>query len=121
MIQNEKGGYTLGPYDLLGIMRDTSTGRFHAAVWLENPLPGDYEALSFVRLKNKFHHTAGSETYEGAVEHVAELRKKFDIADSNVWTARPQVVDRDFARDGYAEVVMVPKEDFQTTGVTRVG
>lgn len=108
MFPNDDGTFTLGKYDVWGIMQDTSTGRFHACLWLEAPLPGPYEERSFVRLKSKFHHTVGAETFEVALEHVTELRGKFKIDDDNVWTHPSQVVQRDFKTEGYAEVVIVP-------------
>lgn len=102
-------GYITGPYDVLGIMQDVSTGRFHACLWLEAPLPSQHgESDSIVRLKSKFHHTAGAETFEGALAHVAELRQKIEIEDSNVWTDPSQVVGKDFTNHGYADICIVP-------------
>lgn len=109
MIANGDGTFTLGKYDVWGILQDTSTGRFHACLWLESPLPGPYEEpTTFVRLKSKMHHTVGAATFEEAVEHVKELLKKFKLDDDNVWVHRSQVVERDFSNEGYADVCTLP-------------
>jgi hypothetical protein len=101
-------GHLAGPFDVIGIMKDVSTGRFHACIWEEYPMPGSQPPDTFVRLKSKMHHTVGAETFEGAVEHVEGMRTKIVIDDANVWIAPQQVVDRDFAVEGFASVTVVP-------------
>ena len=108
MLLRTDTGFIAGPFDVIGIMKDTSTHRFHACVWEEKPMPGGQPPDTSVRLKSKMHHYAGADTFEGAVAHVAELRLKIEIDDANVWTALEQLVVRDFNAEGYAEVVIVP-------------
>lgn len=108
MFRNADGSYDMGRFDVLGILKDSSTGRFHACVWLEHPFPGASEPNpDLIRMKSKLHHTAGADTFEGAVQHVNELRSKFKVSDTNVWIRPEQMVERNFAQDGFADIVMV--------------
>jgi hypothetical protein len=108
MLRNEDGTYDMGRFDVLGILKDTSTGRFHACLWLEHPLPGVPEPdPELVRLKSKMHHTVGADTFEGAVEHVKELHLKVKVSETNLWIKPEQVAERDFNQQGYADVLVV--------------
>jgi len=109
MLIKDGDKYHAGNFDVIGIMKDTSTGRFHACVWEEHFMPGPEQPETFVRLKSKMHHTAGADTYEGGLEHVRQLREQVVIAEENVWIKPEQVVERDFDVQGYAEVVVVPR------------
>lgn len=109
MIQNKDGTLTMSPYDLIGILKDTSTGRFHACLWLDSPpSSASLEDIS-VRLKSKFHHTIGAETLEEAQEHVAMMHQRFPVRDHNVWKDETRVVSRDFKEEGFASILWLPK------------
>jgi hypothetical protein len=108
LLANGDGTYTAGPLDVIGILKDASTGRFHACIWLEHPLPGGGPPSNIVRLKSKMHHTEGAATWEVALKHVQELCRKIVIDDDNVWIKPEQVVERDFSIAGYADVMIVP-------------
>jgi hypothetical protein len=102
-------GWIAGLWDLLAIVRDTSTGRFHVYAFYEAPPPGPYNPdLEFVRLKSKMHHTTGATTFEEALGHLAETRKKIQIADDNVWSRIDQVLERDCS-ESFADVIVVPR------------
>ena len=102
-------GVVAGPFDLIGIVKNTKTGRFHAYVWEESPLPGGDNADSdVVRLKSRMHHTEGAETFERALEHVADLRKKIQIKDANVRTAEV-MKEKDFSEEGFADVMLLSR------------
>ncbi len=86
IIQNDDGTCTMGPADIICIFRLPS-GRYHVAILEEHPMPGPVqpiESLDFIRLKSKMHHTTGAETLEGAQAHLAELRKRLRMEDTNV-------------------------------------
>jgi hypothetical protein len=89
-------------------MKDTSTGRFHATYWEEKPLPGGAPE-TIVRLKSKMHHTTGAETFEGALEHIREMREQIQIQDANVWTTLDKVVERNFTSESFATVTVVSR------------
>lgn len=99
------------PFDLLGVVKDTSTGRYHMTLWLEHPLPSqgwaNENSTGPIRLKSKLHHTAGAETFEGALEHLRELRKKLAIDDVCVWDSPDLCFARNFVEDGFASVLMM--------------
>lgn len=88
MIQNENGTFTGGPLDVLCILNDVTTGRYHAAFFEEKPFPGPVESVKntdLVRLKSKMHHTEGSDTIEGALEHLVDLSEKLIVPSDNIW------------------------------------
>lgn len=107
MIPKDDGTYITGPFDVIGILHDTAKERFHACLWVDHPLPGG-SPPGVVRLKSKLHHTEGSESFEGAVQHAHEMREKIEVADRNVWLERERVVARNFDKDGFADVMVVP-------------
>jgi len=106
--QNEGGGFTAGSCDVIGIVKDTSTGRFHATYWEEKPLPGGGPE-TVARLKSKMHHTTGAETFDEALAHVREMREKIRIDDARVWTAPEKVVERNFETETLASVIVVSR------------
>jgi hypothetical protein len=72
-----------GPLDAILILRHAATGRYHVAFFEEQPPPGPRQAVDdvqVVRLKSRMHHTAGSDTLEGAGVHVDELNWRRDPA-----------------------------------------
>lgn len=86
LIQNSDGTMTAGPKDIICILNDQSSGKYHAAFFEEAPLPGNPTDIGFVRLKSKMHHTQGSDTLEGAKEHVKGMLEKIIVDDANVWS-----------------------------------
>lgn len=88
LLQNENNTFETGCLDVICILHDETTDKYHAAFFQEAPMPGGYEVnenLSFVRLKSSMHHTGGSDTLEGALEHVNQLKNKIHVPDKNVW------------------------------------
>lgn len=97
-----------GSFDIIGILKDTSTGRFHACHWQEFPLPGN-EETSFRRLKSVRHHTLGAATFEEALSHLAQLRAEILVVDESVWLREDQVIERHFPSQDPAGVLFVPR------------
>jgi hypothetical protein len=97
-----------GPFDIIGILKDTSTGRFHACHWQDRPLPGNPD-LSFRRLKSLRHHATGAATFEEALADVAKLRAVISIDDANVWLREDQVIERHFPSQDPASVLVVAR------------
>ncbi len=88
LIDNGNGTHTAGSADVLCILKDVTTERFHAAFFEESPMPGPVKPimeLDFIRLKSKMHHTGGADTLDGALEHLKELSEKVKVPDTNVW------------------------------------
>lgn len=82
------GQYACGSFDVLAVLHDQRTGRFHAAVLVEDPPPGEpkpLEQVEVVRLRTRMHHTAGADTLEGACEHLREIHKQIHVLDTNIW------------------------------------
>lgn len=87
LLDNGDGTYMAGPLDVICILQDEDTGRFHAAFFEEHPLPGPVESVeetSTVRLFSRMHHTGGADTLEGAKAHFQQLRNTIQIEDANV-------------------------------------
>jgi len=92
MVRNENGTVTMGPLDAMFILQHAETRRFHVCLMEECSMPGpvpDVADTKVVRLKSKMHHTTGSDSFEGALEQLKELRHKVEIHDSNVLLDRP--------------------------------
>lgn len=109
MITRKGNLHIAGPYDVLGLLQDASTGRYHTCIWEERPLPGHPE-LEVVHLKSLGHHEKGFTTREEALAHVAEIRKtQFEIADRNVWTSPEQLRIVDGTPESFRSVLTVPR------------
>ncbi len=64
------------------IQQLTQTGRYHATVLVESPMPGSIETLdkqTFLRWKSKMHHTTGAETLKKAQEEARETAAKLEL------------------------------------------
>lgn len=86
--KEEKGKFIGGPLDVLCILHDITTGRYHAAFFEESPFPGpvkDVRKTDIVRLKSKMHHTTGSDSLEGALMHLKELSENIEVPEKNIW------------------------------------
>ncbi len=101
-------GMIAGPHDALSIVRDTSTGRFHVFVWEEHPFPFSDQPRAVTRLQSKLHHTAGAETFEGALEHLVDIRKKIVIRDENVYSTIDKMLEWDFTKQGFTGTMLIP-------------
>lgn len=88
MIPRGDGTYDGGFHDVIMILHDAKTGRFHAAFFEEHPWCPD--SGGSVRLKSKMHHTEGSPTLEGAQEHAKKLAESIHLPPENIWTDKPQ-------------------------------
>lgn len=111
LVDNGDGTYMAGPADVLLVMQDVSTGRFHASFWEESPMPGPVEPVEeapLIRLKSRMHHTGGADTYEEALTHLKDLAEQIRVPDSNYWPEAGKAVAYDFAQDGYAHVLCLP-------------
>lgn len=88
LLSNNDGTYTAGPLDVLCILHDTTTGRYHAAFFEEAPFPGPrpevFEGRA-VRLKSKMHHTTGAASLAGAQAHLDDMAKMIAVPPENLW------------------------------------
>ena len=91
MLSNPDGTFMGGPLDVLCILHDVNTGRYHPAFFEEAPFPGpvaDVRATTIVRLKSKMHHTGGFATLAEAVDNLDnDLSVKLKVPPTNVWRA----------------------------------
>ncbi len=89
LLQREDKTFTGGILDVICILHNEKTNRYHAAFFEESPLPGKanipIDQLPFIRLKSKMHHTEGADTLEEAKKHVEEMRKQIYLVDKNIW------------------------------------
>ena len=80
--------FQAGPADIICILQNTETGRFHPAFFEEHPPPGPIrpiKEMEALRLKSKMHHTIGFESLAEAQENVVEdLRTRILLPDANV-------------------------------------
>lgn len=87
MMDNGNGTFTAGGLDVLCILHDVNTNRYHAAFFEEKPLPGKIKSIEetdIVRLQSKMHHTSGSATLDGALEHLKELSERIIVPEENI-------------------------------------
>jgi hypothetical protein len=96
------------PYDLLGIVKNTATGRYHVTLWLEHPLPSvgwaDEKCTGPIRLKSTMHHEAGFVTLEEAVGEIKRLRQNLIIDDVCVLDTPDSAFSKNF-EEGHASVI----------------
>lgn len=88
LIANGDGTYTAGPLDVMFVLHDVAHGTYHAAFFEEAPMPGpiaDATEVEVVRLRSKFHHTAGAPDLAGAQVHLDEMLTKITVPESNFW------------------------------------
>ena len=88
MVVRKDGTIDVGPLDVVCILHDVNTGRYHSAFFEEYPLPGPvkpFNEVEIVRLKSKMHHETGSENLEGAFVHLHDLADKLNVYADNVW------------------------------------
>lgn len=77
-----------GPLDIICILYNVATKRYHVAFLEEKPLPGkvlSVDETPLVRLKSRMHHTEGTETLEEALEEINGLTDKIKINTQNIW------------------------------------
>lgn len=87
LIQNGDDTFTGGPLDVLCLLHDVNTGRFHACFLEERPFPGPVvpvEQLGTVRLVSKMHHTGGAASYEEGLVHLGELSSRICVLPENI-------------------------------------
>lgn len=87
MLDNGDRTITAGPLDVICILQDEDTERYHVAFFEEYMFPGEIapvEEVTCVRLKSKMHHTPGVATIEEAQVELAKLREGITIDDANV-------------------------------------
>lgn len=88
MIGNGDGTFTGGPLDVLLVLHDTKTGRFHPAFLEEKPMPGPVPEVAdthVVRLTSRMHHTEGFPTLEEGLKGLKELAEKIHLPPENTW------------------------------------
>jgi len=88
MIQNGDGTFTGGPLDVLCVLHDVTTGKYHPAFFEEAPMPGsvaDVQDVKIVRLKSKMHHTGGFINLEEAHKSLDELCAQIRVTPENIW------------------------------------
>lgn len=83
------GTFMAGPFDVLCILHNRETGRFHPAFFEDHPFPGprpeNPDDIKVIRLMSKMHHTEGATTFEGALVQLAQLVKQIDVLPTNIW------------------------------------
>lgn len=83
-----KPRFTAGPLDVLCVLHDTMTDRYHLAFFEEAPTPGPvppFDEMELVRLKSKMHHTQGAESMAEALLHMDEmLANDIELPESNI-------------------------------------
>ena len=85
MMDNGDGSFIAGGLDVLCILHNVNTNRYHAAFFEEKPYKiQPIEETDIVRLQCKMHHTSGSETLEGALEELEKLSEKIIISKENI-------------------------------------
>ena len=87
MKDNGNGTFTAGGLDVLCILHDVNTDRYHAAFFEEKPLPGKIKSIEetdIVRLQSKMHHASGSDTLDVALKHLKELSEKIIVPEENI-------------------------------------
>lgn len=88
LLANGDGTYTGGAFDVLCILHNVETDTYHAAIFLERPMPGpvlSVENTKIVRLMSKGHHTEGAPTLEEAQKHLDEFAEKIKVPEENIW------------------------------------
>jgi hypothetical protein len=88
LIEKDNGTYTGGPLDVLCILHDVTTDKFHPAFFEEKPFPGPILGVTeadIVRLKSKMHHTEGFSTLPEALVGLDEFALKIEVPASNLW------------------------------------
>ena len=88
LISNRNGTFNAGELDVLCILHDENTGKYHAAFFEEHPMTGEIkpiEETNPVRLLSKMHHTEGSTTLEGAIKHLNDLATMIHVPEENIW------------------------------------
>lgn len=88
LIQKQDESYQCGPLDVVCILHDVTTDRYHAAFFEEKPFPGPVEPVEktdVVRLKSKMHNTTGADTLGGALTHLMDLAKRLSVPEGNIW------------------------------------
>lgn len=97
LMPNGDGTFMAGPFDVLCILHNRETLRFHPAFFEEHPFPGPRPEITetkIVRLFSKMHHTEGSPTLEGALIQMGELAQKISVPPTNIWL-KPKPWDGD--------------------------
>lgn len=87
LTKTAEGKFTADPRDVMMILFHLGTKRFHLAFFEWKPLPGEMSRetpLEIVRLRSTMHHTEGSDSFEGALRHLADIREKIILPDANV-------------------------------------
>jgi hypothetical protein len=88
LIERRDNTFDTGVKDVICILKNINTGRYHAAFFEESPMPSQgntpLNELEFIRLKSKMHHTVGADTIDEALKHVVEMRTKIHVRDENV-------------------------------------
>jgi hypothetical protein len=102
MAENGDTRFTMGPFDIIVVLRNMMTGRFLAAVFEEKPPPDgmpDPGRPQTVRLSSRVQDDAGSATFDGALRELDVLATAFRVEPRNVvrdrfypWIGRPNVV-----------------------------
>lgn len=87
LILKGDGTYDGGPLDVILILGNVHTKKFHVALFEESPFPGpvpDIQNMKVVRLKSKMHHTGGATDWAEAQIQMDDLCAKIALPESNV-------------------------------------
>lgn len=84
MFFRTENGLAAGPWDVVAIVQDHGTGRYHSIFMEDRPMPGGNQGkdgkVKFIRLKSKMHHTGGFETLPEAQKSIDDMLEKGSLA-----------------------------------------
>lgn len=99
MLLKSGTGWLAGPFDVVSIIKNVRTGKFHVYFVCERSIPGqggkNPSDMPGFALRSQLVDEQGTDTYEAAVEELTKLREKLSISDENVWSKPEQVLERD--------------------------
>ena len=93
LLQAEDGSYIGGALDVILVLKNTETNRYHVGVYLERPFPGGSKPTGMVRLRSHLTHTEGAGTLEELERHLEDLVTKVRVREANVWRKPEQYIE----------------------------
>lgn len=89
LLERGDGTFDGGMLDVICILHDRTTDKYHAAFFEEHPLPSQagipINELPMVRLMSKMHHTDGSDSFEAELVEAKKLSEKIHLPEKNLW------------------------------------
>ena len=88
MLIENNGVYECGYLDIVCILKNVNTNRYHVAFFEEHPLSGEIKPMKEIKytgLVSKMHHTGGADTLELALKDLDTLLTKIKVPIENVF------------------------------------